>query len=325
MTHNYTAAFFFVLLMAGTSSAQTARQQKNGWTKYINNPVIGQGCITSYDVSVIRTGEGKYRMYCSQYEKGEAITYTESTDGLNWSAPVVCLTHNTSGGYNRQEDDHINRPSVIRKGGKYYMWYSHQDPLHSWIRYAVSNDGINWERRQDPVLSADKPWEKEGVLNAHVNWDQQAKVFKMWYSAGNIFEPDAIGYATSRDGIHWEKNAGNPVFSPDRNAPWEQAKVSGCQVIRRESDYLMFYIGYSDAGHAQIGMAKSVDGITGWQRCNTNPVLSPGIYGWDCFGVYKPFALPDAANNRWLLYYNGRHGWTEQVGIAVHPGMDLGF
>jgi len=26
-----------------------------------------------------------------------------------------------------------------------------------------------------------------------------------------------------------------------------------------------------------------------------------------------------------MLWYNGRHGWLEQIGLAIHDGEDLGF
>ena len=44
----------------------------------------------------------------------------------------------------------------------------------------------------------------------HVLWDEQQKLFRMWYSGGEQYEPDAIGYATSPDGLKWTKHKANP-------------------------------------------------------------------------------------------------------------------
>ena len=66
-----------------------------------------------------------------------------------------------------------------------------------------------------PVLSAALPWEKVAVMCPHVLWDPSAKLFKMWYSGGEDYEPDAIGYATSPDGLAWSKSPANPVFHSD--------------------------------------------------------------------------------------------------------------
>ena len=86
----------------------------------------------------------------------------------------------------------------------------------------------------------------------------------------------------------------------------------------------MFYIGYKNMGYAQIGMARSKDGITNWERFKDNPIIAPGE-GWDSDATYKPYSVADPANNRWLFYYNGRRGQHEQMGVAIHKGMDLGF
>jgi beta-1,2-mannobiose phosphorylase / 1,2-beta-oligomannan phosphorylase len=157
----------------------------------------------------------------------------------------------------------------------------------------------------------------------HVLYDDQAKLYRMWYSGGEQGEPNAIGYATSVDGLKWTKYTKNPVFQPYPNNAWEKDRVTGCQVIRRGDWYLMFYIGFRDESHAQIGLARSRDGIIGWQRHPANPLIRPGQAKWDHDAVYKPYALFDG--RRWLLWYNGRRGGAEQIGLALHEGDDLGF
>ena len=85
----------------------------------------------------------------------------------------------------------------------------------------------------------------------------------------------------------------------------------------------MFYIGFLDIDHAQIGIARSRDGISGWQRHPANPIVRPGQDSWDHDACYKPFAIFDG--KKWLLWYNGRHGVFEQIGLVLHDGVDLGF
>jgi len=157
----------------------------------------------------------------------------------------------------------------------------------------------------------------------HVNWDADECVFKMWYSGGEQWEPNAIGYATSKDGLHWEKYSGNPIFSADPANEWEQHKVTACQVIKREKDYLMFYIGFRTEEIAQIGMAKSPDGISGWVRYAGNPIVFPTPEEWDASACYKPFAIQE--KDRWLLWYNGRNGNVEQIGLVIYNDSNLNF
>jgi hypothetical protein len=170
---------------------------------------------------------------------------------------------------------------------------------------------------------ADRPWEKVAVMCPHVLYDDEARRFRLWYSGGEQHEPNAIGYTTSVDGVTWAKDESNPVFRPDPGAAWVADRVTGCQALRRGGWYLLFYIGFRDESHAQIGLARSRDGITGWQRHPANPIIRTGKGRWDHDAVYKPYAVFDG--RRWLLWYNGRRGGVEQIGLALHEGEDLGF
>ncbi|MGC8642423.1 MAG: hypothetical protein ACP5XB_21390, partial [Isosphaeraceae bacterium] len=185
-------------------------------------------------------------------------------------------------------------------------------------------DGQTWTRRSSkPVLAPDHPWEKVAVMCPHVLFDSGSGHYRMWYSGGEQNEPNAIGHATSRDGISWVKDSANPVFQPDPALDWEQDRVTACQVVRVDDWFVMFYIGFRDEAHAQIGLARSRDGLTAWQRHPANPMIRPGSGRWDHDAVYKPFALREAS--RWLLWYNGRRGGVEQIGLATHEGTDLGW
>ena len=85
----------------------------------------------------------------------------------------------------------------------------------------------------------------------------------------------------------------------------------------------MFYIGYCNEDYAQIGIARSKDGILGWERHPQNPIIAPDSSGWDAEACYKPYAIYDG--EKWLLWYNGRKGCLEQIGVVTHVGYDLGF
>lgn len=63
--------------------------------------------------------------------------------------------------------------------------------------------------------------------------------------------------------------------------------------------------------------------LGGWQRLPANPIIFPGKDSWDADACYKPFAIFNG--RQWLLWYNGRRGGREQIGLARHRGEDLGF
>jgi predicted GH43/DUF377 family glycosyl hydrolase len=288
-----------------------------GWVKSPMNPVLGGDLGTCFDVSVLKEGDA-YHMWFS-WRPRKSIALVESKDGIEWSTPTIVLGPEAKSGW---EDD-INRPVVIKHGGRYRMWYTGQARGRSWIGYATSEDGKSWRRESDrPVLAADRPWEKGAVMCPHVIHDEDG-LYRMWYSGGEQYEPNAIGHANSKDGLTWDKHEDNPIFRPDSGLAWEKDRVTACQVVRRGDGYLIFYIGFRDRDHAQIGVARSKDGVTGWQRHPANPIIRPGEGKWDHDAVYKPYAILDG--KRWLLWYNGRRGGVEQIGLAIHEGVDLGF
>ena len=66
------------------------------------------------------------------------------------------------------------------------------------------------KHRENPVIKPDRPWEGYLVLQpGTVIWDDEENIFKMWYNTiGTHKKPyveDYLCYATSRDGIKWDK------------------------------------------------------------------------------------------------------------------------
>ena len=308
-----------VLLAAAlAAAAQDQPGPAAGWVQYDKNPVLGGSLGTCFDVSVLKEG-GRFRMWFS-WRPRRSIALVESKDGIHWGEPAVVLGPNPKSGW---EED-INRPVVVRHAGLYRMWYTGQARGKSWIGYAVSPDGTAWKRQSErPVLSPEQPWEKVAVMCPDVLYDEGQKLYRMWYSGGEQYEPNAIGHATSKDGLRWTRHRDNPVFRPQPANPWEKDRVTACQVIRHKGWFLMLYIGFRDEQHAQIGLARSRDGLTGWQRHPGNPIIRPAPGTWNQDAVYKPYAILDGT--RWLLWYNGRRGSVEQIGLAIHAGPDLGF
>jgi beta-1,2-mannobiose phosphorylase / 1,2-beta-oligomannan phosphorylase len=307
-----------LFLVAGVRAAEPAVETTAGWVKYSKNPVLGGDLGTCFDISVLKEGD-TYRMWFSWRPK-KSIALVESKDGVRWSKPVIVLGPNEKTDW----ENELNRPVVIKNDDGYQMWYTGQARGRSWIGYASSEDGKTWKRMSDkPVLSAEQPWEKVAVMCPHVIYDATAKLHRMWYSGGEQYEPNAIGYATSPDGLKWTKHEKNPIFRPVADNAWEKERVTACQVVRQGDWHVMFYIGFQDRDHAQIGVARSKDGITDWKRHPANPIIRPGKDKWDRDAVYKPYAIFDGS--RWLLWYNGRKGGVEQIGLALHEGRELGF
>lgn len=293
-----------------------------GWEKIGDKPVLGTEYGTTFDVSVLKE-DGIYKMWFS-WRNVRLIAYTESKDGIHWELPTAVLTAVLGSDWEGME---VNRPTVVKKDGKYHMWYTGQmfalenQLSRSCIGYAVSEDGIHWTRRERPVIEPDVKWEKYCTMCPHVNWDEEEQIFKMWYSAGRMQEADAIGYATSKDGIHWEKHPDNPIFTADPDNYWEMTKVEACFVLKESDWYYMFYLAFNGDGNSAIGLARSKDGITNWQRHPDNPIVAGTDGLWDWKGTCKSSILRDESG--YLMWYNGANAYGEQLGLAYHKGFDL--
>ncbi|MGB2754334.1 MAG: hypothetical protein WBD75_08175 [Phycisphaerae bacterium] len=143
------------------------------------------------------------------------------------------------------------------------------------------------------------------------------------FRLGFSWRPKAsVALTESPDGKAWMRVSDKPVLAPEK--PWEKVALMCPHVIWDEAarEFCMWYSGGEQYEPDAIGCATSPDGKT-WTKHAANPIIRPGENQWDHDACYKPFAIFDGG--RWLLWYNGRRGNVEQIGLAIHEGEDLGF
>lgn len=254
-------------------------------------------------------------MYVSLRSTG-VIAITTSKDGIKWSELTTVLNK----GNLKSWESVVNRGSLLIYNKKYYLFYTGQNKGISKIGLATSENGINFYKyEKNPIIIPEFEFEKRSVMNPHVIYDNEDKLFKMWYAAGETYEPDVICYASSKNGINWVKYKNNPIFTSNPNkSTLDSFKVGGCDVHKISSkNYLMFYIGYSDIHSASIFIAESQNGINNWKRY-INPIIKPTKGGFDNDSCYKPTAIFDEKINKWIIWYNGRAKNKEFIGIASY-------
>ena len=250
-------------------------------------------------------------------KKSLAVTFSD--DGIHWEMPQTTLAFDDNTGW----EERVTRNCVLKIDNKYKMWYTGHARGYCFIGYAESDDGINFKRvLTEPVLISDHYWEKTAVMNPCVLYEDGK--YKMWYAGGETYEPNALGYAESDDGIHWTKSKFNPIFVKDEKNHYEQDRIGGCQIIRTEDmGYVMFYIGYENIDKAQVCIARSDNGITGWEKSPLNPIISPTPGSWDSDACYKPSFLWNEDKNCWMIWYNGRKQTDEFIGLVFKEGREL--
>ena len=209
-------------------------------------------------------------------------------------------------------------PSVLWINPTYMMWYSGTDAdFVSAIGYATSGNGVVWsEYASNPVLTKGAPgsWDAGGVSFASVIPDGDG--YKMWYT-GTGGGLRRIGYATSADGILWEKFTGNPVLTVGSAGAWDANRVSNPTVVKVGSTYHLWYSsGLGSAGG--IGHATSPDGTT-WTKDAANPVLPAGSGSWDDV-IFAPAVIYEDC--KFQLFYTGCDSTQALCQIGFSTSLD---
>ena len=303
------------------------------WINFSNNQILGDEktgslfdpfCLIDSQNQSLNSiyfdeqkAKDKYKLYVSKRNEGSIILYT-SADGINYNKEYTTIL--------KSEDTSkyiYNRATVIKHNGKYYMYYTKQwDNKYSQIYYGVSDNGYNFIFFDKPILKATESYEGYSVMNPNVIYDKKNKEFRMYYVSGEIIEPDYICLATSKDGIIWKKHS-EPIMSknPNHNSV-DFYKVGATDIHYVNGKYYMFYIGYTDLYTARILLVTSEDGIK-FDRDNYQIIVQPNFAGFDKHATYKPSAVYDEKNDRWLLYYNGRTDINEYIGLYIKNGSNL--
>jgi beta-1,2-mannobiose phosphorylase / 1,2-beta-oligomannan phosphorylase len=316
---------------------QTPRSGSNAWPWMVSptNPVLDivpsspWESSAVFDPCVARLPDGSLAMWYTtrgSLPSSIALATDASGTGDHWqrygSGPVLTPDPPESAPANG-----LTRPSVVPVPGGWRVWYSTQSPASAagvaWIGSAFSREGRYWEKQGAPVLTPQEAWEKQAVQCPNVRYDETSSLFQMWYCGGDAYEPDAVGFATSPDGISWQRHPGNPIYRPTTG--WEGYKIGSFQVHRVGEWYYAFYNAFQQTPFvSRVGMARSHDGVTGWEPHPANPIFSPGAPGsWDARMIYKPTALWNDQLARWDVWFNASkilnsnerigHAWSDRI------------
>lgn len=318
-----------VLMSVSCGKSKNNSTEDSGWKKHASNPVLSKGKPYGYDFYAISdcwviADSGKYKLW---YTAGGAvypdtvlhnsIGYATSADGITWKKyagnPVMDISKN---GWDSLG---VETVSVIidreaPPASRYKMWYAGQteNEYRYQIGYATSADGLSWTKHPSPVLRVGNAQSWDNCFLEGPSVLKEGNVYKMWY-AGYDCEVNGqpgdgkvnIGYATSADGIYWEKYAGNPVLITTKGE-WDAVFVQDPHVIKHNALYHMWYGGTEVENNyfQQTGYAYSADGIH-WVKSAKNPVIKRGSKGaWDA--NTSSFASVLVQDNVLRMWYTGK-------------------
>jgi len=164
-----------------------------------------------------------------------------------------------------------------------------------------------------PVLKPDQPWEMKNsdhaaamVFSDGVWYDPKDQLFKMWYMVG---ESAATGYATSRDGIHWDKP------SLDVRPPTNIVQPGG-----RDSSTVWLDLEEKDPARRfkmfRVIGAGGADPVTEWNNWVIAIHFSPDGIHWD-----DPVAKTGRVVDRSTVFWNPfRKVWVYSIRHVYKTG-----
>jgi predicted GH43/DUF377 family glycosyl hydrolase len=231
-----------------------------------------------------------------------------------------------------------NDPSVLKQGDTFIMYVT-SNIDGAWENVvpfrATSRDGKNWMiETNNPLLPLGKSGafdEKKVETPSVVYYKGKYHMYYTGVSREGLRGSLAIGYATSKDGIHWTKiTEKKPLLAPTGNPArdWNGYHVAEPgAVVFKDKIYLFFHAsgarkgGVKPANKSVIGLAISDDGlhfsdpVQVLEQGSVYPVTAPEKY----LGYSTPSAL--AMGGRLHLFYDviaSKPRWEQ---VAIHHAV----
>ena len=217
-----------------------------------DEPILGPGELAMFDDSgvsigcILSIGENQYLYYMGwnlsvtvPWKNSLGLAISEGKDNQFKrisNFPIVDL--------NDIDPYTISYPWVLKERNKYRMWYGSnikwgaeiKDMRHL-LKYAESEDGINWVRNNIITIDFKSP-DEYAICKPCVIKDND--IYRMWFcSRGNRYR---ICYAESEDGINWER-MDDQVGIDVSNSGWDSDMIEYPCVFDHNSNRYMLYSG----------------------------------------------------------------------------------
>lgn len=229
-----------------------------------NEPVLSPGNTGEFDDSgamgswIVDNGKENYFYYIG-WNLGKTVPFRNSI-GLAKSEDKIKYKKMFNGPIidrSKDEPHFVASSCVIKENDIWRMWYVScvewdvQDnrPIHKYhIKYAESDDGINWRRDQRIAIDFEN-MNEYAISRPSVVKD--GNLWRMWYSfRGSHY---LIGYAESIDGINWKRLDEHSGINLSKTG-WDSQMIEYPYVFKHNEDLFMLYNG-NNYGESGFGLA----------------------------------------------------------------------
>jgi len=188
----------------------------------------------------------------------------------------------------------VLNPSVVRFHGEYWNLYSGYDGKTWSTGLAKSSDGIHWIK-EGKILSPDAGNGSALVVGEQVMY---------WYQTGS---PVTIALSNLKTSAI--------VLRTGPRGSWDEMGVADPDVIARNGEFYLYYLGMDRARRQRLGVARSRDGVV-WEKLISNPIMELGEpRAFDEMGLGEP-AVWSSGGSYWMLYTGRARGEKRRIGLA---------
>jgi hypothetical protein len=232
------------------------------------NPILDLGERGTFDYNgtgypfYVNTGNSE-RLYYTGWTRGVHVDFINDL-GLaekNTDQPKFSRISRASI-LPRNDDEPFGTGSVcvLHDSGIWKMWYTCFDRWdetsaglkhYYHIRYAESDNGIDWKRDMTICIDADTSQNEYVVAKPFVL--KHNGNYLMWYSyRGNAYK---VGFAVSKDGKTWKRHDDSRLCIQSSAEGWDSEMVCYSSVLFLQDKALMFYNG-NGYGKTGLGWAE---------------------------------------------------------------------
>ena len=255
-----------------------------------------------------------------------------SDDLLHWNKDPRSPIFAGSGVAGSPDAEGATGPFVWFEDGMYYLFYfgvtgRGYEKGTKTMNLATSTDLYTWQRYEgNPIIApAGKGWRRDAIWHPNVVKDRDQ--YFLFFNASGIvsgLEEEFIGYASSKDLLHWVvDDANSPILvGSARLGAWDASGRAGDPSVYKVGD-IWYMAWYSwDRKNSADGLAWTTEEQfpLGWRVYDQNPVLRIGEPGsYDALHAGKPFIF--RTNSTHYHFYTAvALDETRQIALALWPG-----
>ena len=305
---------------------------------------------------VVQTGAGSEAILDFDNITVESAPYRMASGQWTRSPQFVTLPRLPE--ITQDQGNWVGGQTTMKKGDRYLMWYRMRDNIERGRGYgfAESDDGLHWNKYENPPVFTYDPDQYSSAEKISVLYVDG--LYRAWYA---VNAPDSwyTAYATSEDGINWEKhglvidetytkdavvlyvnetyylyairdNVNVGIHTSTDGVEWEHRHtipmgvhrhIAATYVERTEEFHL-----YTSGGFAGVSQAVSSDGVNFGPFRQVMKTSKVGLDDWQDAGVtYISFLTDEHGkikdDRQMPIYYQARNTWDNNIpGWLYHGG-----